>query len=257
MKFVNIRTTISALLVATGLVGCATTGKSNQASSPQPRPERVRVLDTSEYIPQREVAKETGLLLPYQAANNPYTSLTGRLDSQAVSIFVNARKAYRNGHFIKAKTLLKPLVDNNQELSGPHVLMGDVAQAQKQYDLAIEAYEKAISINRNNINAYIRLAKVQRIKGQFLPAQNTYAKALSVWKDFPEAHLNLAVLYDLYLNKPLKAQRHLEAYHFLTQGRDKKRNAWLTELMQRTGKSIALELETDNAATAKANPASI
>ena len=64
---------------------------------------------------------------------------------------------------------------------------------------------------------------------------STYAEALSVWEDFPEAHLNLAVLYDIYLNDPLQAQQHMEAYQFLTEEKDAKTAEWLQEIQSRTG----------------------
>ena len=77
-------------------------------------------------------------------------------------------------------------------------------------------YEEAIRINKDNVNAYLRLALAQRELGEFILAQNTYSEALAIWPDFPEAHLNLSILYDLYLNHPIRAQEHMEAYQFLT-----------------------------------------
>ena len=91
-----------------------------------------------------------------------------------------------------------------------------IAEKQKKHAEAIGHYKKAISVNRNNVNAYIALAIVQRSRGLFSGAHQTYLAALGIWKDFPEAHLNLAILYDLYLNQAEAAQQHYEAYDFLT-----------------------------------------
>ena len=96
-------------------------------------------------------------------------------------------------------------------------------------------YRAALIINPDNINAAIGLAKVQRQQGHYLDAQNSYANALSRWPDFPEAHANLAVLYDLYLNNAELAQQHMEAYLFLNGYRDKQVLQWFEELKQRTG----------------------
>jgi tetratricopeptide (TPR) repeat protein len=90
-------------------------------------------------------------------------------------------------------------------------------------------------VNKNNVNAYIALGQLQRKQGYFSDAQNTYLEALNVWKDFPEAHLNLAILYDLYVNEPEEAQKHYEAYDFLTGRKDEKVKKWLVEVKQRTG----------------------
>ena len=110
----------------------------------------------------------------------------------------------------------------------------------KDSKLAITHYQKALEINRSNMNAWLRLAHALRVQGEFLKAQNVYAHALAEWKDCPEAHLNLAVLYDVYLNLPLRAQKHMEAYMFLTGGEDKKVTNWLMEIQKRTGVAQAL-----------------
>ena len=113
--------------------------------------------------------------------------------------------------------------------------LGDIAEKNEDYDAAIKLYKKAISINKRNVNAYIALGLVQRKQGYFADAQKTYLDALHVWKDFPEAHLDLAILYDLYVNKPVEAQKHFEAYYFLTGSKDEKVRKWLVEVRRRTG----------------------
>jgi Flp pilus assembly protein TadD len=114
-------------------------------------------------------------------------------------------------------------------------MLGVIAEKEEKYDEAIGHYRKAISVNEKNVNAYLALGLVQRKQGHFADAHTTYVEALDVWRDFPEAHLNLAILYDLYVNQPEQAQRHYEAYQFLTGGKDRKVHKWLVEVKQRTG----------------------
>ena len=71
--------------------------------------------------------------------------------------------------------------------------------------------------------------------GEFNVAQNTLALALQIWPDFPEAHLNLSILYDLYLNDPKSAQQHMEAYVFLNGNKNAQSEQWLAEIQGRTG----------------------
>ena len=115
------------------------------------------------------------------------------------------------------------------------MLLGNIAVEEKQLKLAQDHYKQALKITPGNINAYIALARAQRLMGEFDVAQNTLAQVLSIWKDCPEAHLNLGVLYDLYLNQPTKAQQHIEAYLFLNQYKDQKAIAWFNEIQSRTG----------------------
>ncbi len=60
-----------------------------------------------------------------------------------------------------------------------------------------------------------------------------------MWPDFAEAHRNLAILYDLYMNQPDQAQKHYEAYLFLARKPDSRAEIWLAEVRQRTGIEIS------------------
>lgn len=236
MKYIKYTFTYSAkaalLSITLVLLACATgDGKLKIVTDPSHQPELVSTL---QYIPVQEKDSE-GSLLTYEASANPYLSQRSKVDKGSVLRFIEARRAYKSGRHNEARALLSSLTEVDQSLSGPWVMLGDIAVNGDDYQQAIAYYVKAIEINPVNINAYLRLAKVQRLQGHFLHAQNTYAKVLSIWPDFPEAHLNLAVLYDLYLNHPLRAQKHMEAYQFLTGSSNKEVAGWLTEIQQRTG----------------------
>lgn len=250
MKLGNLTIKAGYILVTISLLASCASGPKKQAISLAVEKDiQVEMIDATRYIPTRIRDEETGELVPYIAMSNPYTQQKGRIDSESVSMFVSARNAFQTSATEKAKKLLEALVSKDDSLAGPWVLLGEIAQLDKQNEDAIKHYAKAIEVNPDNVNAYLRLAKLQREQGQFLHAQNTYVKALSIWKDFPEAHLNLAVLYDVYLNKVLLAQRHLEAYQFLTQGKNKHTSKWLSEIQQRTGKAITLNVEARKASS--------
>jgi len=247
MKFASKINQLLAILLFVSLLGCASNSLQNEAKVLSKKDTPEILVDTMSYIPKRIVDEETGLLIPYQTSTNPYLKKAGRIEASLVAEFISARRAYQNGAYQKAKDVLERLTSQDDTLSGPWVMLGDIAQKNKKPKEAIKNYVRAIEINKNNVNAYIRLAKVRRQLGDFISSQNTYKRALAIWKDFPEAHLNLAILYDIYLNKPIMSQRHLEAYLFLTYGRDKKHASWLEELQQRTGKEIQLEVDIKKA----------
>ncbi|GAB1263081.1 tetratricopeptide repeat protein [Aurantivibrio plasticivorans] len=232
MKYVKplrIFATISLCILS--LVGCSSSkldGWSYDGSS------SVALADTSLYLPIQETDK-TGVLLPYEAQPNPYSELSGRIDKEAVSTYIDARRAFNAKKYDFADQLLAQLVTAHPKLSGPWVMRGDIAAAQQNYSLAVQHYIEAIDVNDANMNAYLRLAKAQRQRGHFAHAQNTYALALVEWRDSPELHLNLGVLYDVYLNKPLQAQAHMEAYQLLTTNNDQQVTVWIDEIRGRTG----------------------
>lgn len=239
MKYVN-KLVYAVLVASTVLVlsACNTTGvKTTGADSEQ----AAELMATLRFVPTLEVDKE-GVTKLYEAAPNPYIK-RGRIDKDSVSEFITARRAFNKGDLNTATKTLMALTESDSSLSGPWVLLGDIAMESKNTDKAVAHYQKALEVNRDNMNAWLRLAHALRVQGEFMKAQNVYAHALEQWKDCPEAHLNLAVLYDIYLNLPLRAQKHMEAYMFLTGGDDKKVAKWLIEIQTRTGVAQALPID--------------
>jgi len=183
----------------------------------------------------RQRYNSAGEKVLYVAQPNPYTTDKSSIPQEARSMYVAASGMLREGNLKGAHTQFQQLTDKFPFLSGPWVKLGAIAEKNEDYDEAIKLYKKAISVNKRNVNAYIALGLVQRKQGYFADAQKTYLDALHVWKDFPEAHLDLAILYDLYVNKPVEAQKHFEAYYFLTGGKDEKVRKWLVEVRRRSG----------------------
>ena len=192
------------------------------------------------YLPVLE--SKDGKYLPYGAASNPYVT-RGRIKKSSVAAFIEARKLFKSKQYESASKQLSALTKNDDSLSGPWVMQGDIKSAEGDLEAAEKIYEKALQTNKKNVNAWLRLAYTQRLQGQYLKAQNTYVNALAVWQDCPETHLNLAILYDLYLNLPIRAQKHMEAYVFLSDEKDVRVSVWLDELQGRTGVALSLPLE--------------
>lgn len=238
MKFVNRVRTSTVLFLSLGMVACAFNGGKdgwNYDGSAS-----VKLMPTDIYLPVQE-RDEDGLALPYEAKPNPYEALTGRIDRDIIDRYINARRSFQAANYEAADKLLVELIDEQPGLSGPSVMRGDIALANGDLRQAVELYMAAIRVNPVNFNAYLRLAKAQRMRGHFSHAQNTYARALQRWPDGAELHLNLGVLYDIYLNQPLQAQAHMEAYQFLSGDNSGQVVAWLDEIRQRTGVSSVLK----------------
>ena len=189
---------------------------------------------TDETLPLQEYSS-SGKKIPYVRQPNPYTAEDDSVPAEARTIFLSGNYRLREGDLAGASSSFTMLTEKHPSLSGPWVKLGEIAERQERFLEAIKHYKKAISVNRNNVNAYMALGLIQRKQGYFSDAFQTYLDALTVWKDFPEAHLNLAILYDLYLNNAEAAQKHYEAYHFLTGEKEEKVQKWLVEVRHRTG----------------------
>ena len=215
-------------VLAALLSGCA----AQQASVLQE--EKPVLTETVQYLPSQSY-DEQGNKVPYVARENPYMTQTGTVSKGSVLLFIEARKALAADDEKTAQQKLQVITEQDKTLAGPWVMLADISLKHAQFDKAATEYQKAIAINARNVNAYLGLAETQRRQGQYLAAQNTYETALGVWPDFPEAHLNLGVLYDLYLNLPAKAQAHYEAYLFLTNKKSGDAMNWYKEVQSRTG----------------------
>lgn len=244
----NLRFALTATLLASVLQsGCnslmpvkpqAVTGTSDVAGTSDigtPEKHQAQVITPSDTPLPRQAYNAAGQKVAYVPQPNPYTTEVVTVSPEAKVIFAVANARLDKGDLSEAKQRFITLTEKYPSLSGPWLKLGVIAEAQEKYPEAIEHYQKAISINRNNVNAYIALGLLQRKQGYFSDAFNTYHAALTVWRDFPEAHLNLAILYDLYLNNAEEAQKHYEAYYFLTGEKDEKVQKWLVEVKHRTG----------------------
>lgn len=221
MKFFK----LSSLVIAAALISaCA----SKQGFERQDTQAKVELMATEQYLPV-QTYDEKNQLIPYQEKVNPYLAQKAQVDKGSVLLFIEAKTAWRNNDAETAKQKLNVIIKNDKTLSGPWMMLGDIALAEKDYPQAQQYYQQGLSINSKNINGYTALAKVQRLQGQYHHAQNTLAKALALWPDFPEAHYNLSILFDIYLNQADKAKQHLNAYILLSGG-DAESQQWLKQL---------------------------
>ncbi|HSH12789.1 MAG TPA: tetratricopeptide repeat protein, partial [Desulfurivibrionaceae bacterium] len=186
------------------------------------------------YLPQQAYDAQ-GKKIPYVPAPNPYTEQPAPVPAAARTAFADALARMKDGELRMARKGFWAMTKAYPELSGPWVKLAELAEQREQPEKAREYYRKALEVNPANVNAYLKQAMFERRQGEFDNARDAYLAALETWNDFPEAHLNLAILYDLYMNRPEEAQPHYEAYDFLTGGSDPKVADWLIEIRRRTG----------------------
>ncbi|MBQ0731369.1 MAG: tetratricopeptide repeat protein [Oleispira antarctica] len=227
MKFFNKTAFFMVLLSVLLASGCA----SKKGFQLQDTQGKVDLVATEQYLPV-QTYDEKNQLIPYQEKENPYLAQKAQVDKGSVLLFIEAKSAWRNEDADTAKQKLNVIIKNDAALSGPWMMLGDIALAEKDYPQALKHYQQGLTVNPNNINGYTALASVQRLQGRYDHAQNTLAKALALWPDFPEAHYNLSILFDIYLNQAAKAKQHLDAYILLTGG-DAESLEWLQQLNER------------------------
>jgi len=138
----------------------------------------------------------------------------------------------------KAKTLFETLRNDYPGVSVFHSNLGVVYKRLGRFEDAMHAYRQAISIAAQSpggdyAEAYYNLAIVLREQGLFKEAETAYLRALSIDPDFQDAHFNLAVLYDLYLNEPERGIHHYQRHLALKKGADEEISIWIAALEKR------------------------
>ena len=103
----------------------------------------------------------------------------------------------------------------------------------QKMDLAEQAFQEAISRNNRDSVAYNHLGILLRYQGQFEEARKHYQRAIAIDADYAYAHLNLGILFDIYLQDLKLALQQYQKYLTLIGEEDKQVAGWITDIQRR------------------------
>jgi len=103
----------------------------------------------------------------------------------------------------------------------------------KKMDLAEQAFQEAISRSKKDAVAYNHLGILLRYKGQFEEARKRYQRAIAIDSDYAYAHLNLGILFDIYLQDLKMALQQYQKYQALIGEEDKQVAGWIADIQRR------------------------
>ena len=151
--------------------------------------------------------------------------------------FDSALKAMLAGNDKEAERLLGQLAPKYPELSGPKANLGIVYLRSGRLAEAERVVTQAIKQHPNNATYYNLLGIIDRTAGKFTEARKAYDAALSIDANYAYAHLNIAILYDLYLHDGNKALQHYQRYQALSPKEDTQVVKWIVDLQKRMKKT--------------------
>ncbi len=145
----------------------------------------------------------------------------------------SAIAAMKSGNIAQAKNILSNLTQKYPNLSGPHVNLGIIYFRADEIDKAEESFNQALKINPDSAVSLNHLGIINRGKGKFAEAKSNYQKALEIAPNYAYAHLNYAILLDLYLGELDEALDHYQKFQELAPGQDKEVKNWIVDLERR------------------------
>lgn len=153
-------------------------------------------------------------------------AVTTRKNNQGVR-YLKERK------FTQAEAVFRELSAMHRSLVSPMLNLALVYIKQDRFLEAESILRKALERNSYRAETYNLLGVVLRRQGRFKDAESSYRYAIQVNANYAKAYLNLAVLYDLYLNQPQNAQKHYQRYVALSPESSAQAKSWLVDLQKR------------------------
>lgn len=154
----------------------------------------------------------------------------------AMDQYQTAVSAMKAGQGDEAINHFVQMTQEYPTLAGPYANLGLLYQRQNLIKEATEAFDKALSLQPQSAQIYNSAGIFYRSVGRFDDAEAAYLNAIDKSSEYADPALNLAILYDLYLNQTRKAIQYYKRYLSLTKNKDETVGLWLADLQRRTAK---------------------
>ena len=144
--------------------------------------------------------------------------------------FQAALKLMKDRQPQEARDAFSALAKDFPQYAGPLNDLG-VLQAQgKQRDQAIASFAAATAADGRNAFAWGWLGILYRENGDYARAEQSYKQALALKPDDAPAHLNLGILYEVYLKRPAEALAQYREYQRITGDGNLMVGVWIHQL---------------------------
>ncbi len=147
--------------------------------------------------------------------------------------YAEAISALKNNETALAAKILQQLSVDTPEQPYVFTNLGLAYLRLKNNESAEQAFRQAIEQNKLDAVAHNHLGILQRQQGKFDDALERYQRAIDIDGGYARAHLNLGILFDIYLQDLDKALEQYQRYQSLTKPEDTQVSAWIVDIERR------------------------
>ena len=155
---------------------------------------------------------------------------------EIAAMYKSAVNSLKNGADDTALAQLNAVIAKAPQVAGAYINIGLIHLKKQRFVEAEIAFNQAINANNQNAQAQNYLGVTLREQGKFDKAQQAYQHALQLDNNYADAHLNLGILYDIYLNDLSHALEQYEKYQSLTDNKNDQVSKWIADIKLRQSK---------------------
>ena len=161
----------------------------------------------------------------------------GKVDPEARAMFEKALEALYAGNGRSAESWLARITEHYPDYASPWTNLGIIyARAGREKD-ALAALDQALMLAPGDCAPLVQTGVLMRKRGEFGEAEKAYLSCVRDEPDNAAAHLNLGILYELYLGRLEDAMRSYQRYQSVSDAPDARVAIWIATLARR----VALE----------------
>ncbi len=156
-----------------------------------------------------------------------------QVDPASRAQYARALVLLRQGKEAEAEAVLSRLIAEHPDLPGPYFNLALLMQRRARHQEALDLLDRGIERSRGSAVAYNAKGYSLKSLGRFLDAEKAYLQALAINPENANTHLNIGILYELYLQELRRALGHYERYQELAEQPDEQVNGWIADIKRR------------------------
>ena len=144
------------------------------------------------------------------AVGKPATKNVVQPSARADRLFQQANTALGEKDYAAAEQLLLQLISVYPQYASSYTNLGIVYANTQREEQAYAQFDRALVASPNDCQPLVQIGLLARQQRDFIRAEASFKRCILVNPDFAAAHLELGILYELYMGRLVAS---LSAYH--------------------------------------------